>query len=327
MKQLIILFSILSLFTFSTFFAQLIVKDQEATPNTLMQFNDEGSSGSITLPPLSSIGTSTSKLYNLGGNLYWGSSQLGLAGSAGGWTDDGSIVRLSTSSDKVGIRTSAPASYLSVGGIGNSYAIISAIAAHYQIGVYVSASGTAATGIYAESSSGNAIEGIATGNSNGGYFLAQGTNGRGVHGEANGEDSYAAYFDGRGYFSGNVGIGVTSPGQKLTLPSDSFIGWEHTASNQSVTYKIGHDAVTAGPMQFVTSFNPGATRPVFSFFASSSEICTMLRNGNIGIGTDTPNSKLSIVGLSEYSDNAAAIIAGLEEGDLYRTGDILKIVH
>lgn len=34
-----------------------------------------------------------------------------------------------------------------------------------------------------------------------------------------------------------------------------------------------------------------------------------------------------ITGLSEYVDNAAALLAGKSAGDLYRTGDVLKIVH
>lgn len=36
---------------------------------------------------------------------------------------------------------------------------------------------------------------------------------------------------------------------------------------------------------------------------------------------------LNVVGVSEYADNAAAITAGLTTGSIYRTGDVLKIVH
>lgn len=35
----------------------------------------------------------------------------------------------------------------------------------------------------------------------------------------------------------------------------------------------------------------------------------------------------SFTGISEYADNAAALTAGLVAGNVYRTGDVLKIVH
>ena len=52
-----------------------------------------------------------------------------------------------------------------------------------------------------------------------------------------------------------------------------------------------------------------------------------IMGGKVGIGTASPGATLSIVGLSEYADNAAALVGGLIAGDLYRTGDLLKIVH
>lgn len=41
--------------------------------------------------------------------------------------------------------------------------------------------------------------------------------------------------------------------------------------------------------------------------------------GNVGIGTATPGTKLAVVGLPIFVDNAAAILGGLEVGDFYRT--------
>lgn len=35
----------------------------------------------------------------------------------------------------------------------------------------------------------------------------------------------------------------------------------------------------------------------------------------------------SFTGILEYADNAAALTAGLVAGNVYRTGDVLKIVH
>ncbi|MDQ1100030.1 hypothetical protein QE441_003168 [Chryseobacterium sp. SORGH_AS909] len=61
--------------------------------------------------------------------------------------------------------------------------------------------------------------------------------------------------------------------------------------------------------------------------------------GRVGLGTNAPVAKLHVVkstsdltpaiisGCNEYSDNAAALAAGLPSGALYRTGDILKVVH
>ena len=80
---------------------KMTVKDESGS--VLMEVTDEGTAGSITLPALSSIGTYGNKLYNMSDSLYWNGTALGTAGSAGGWTDDGSAVRLSTSTDKVGI--------------------------------------------------------------------------------------------------------------------------------------------------------------------------------------------------------------------------------
>ena len=116
MKVFITLFTLISFFAIPSVYAQLTVKDKDT--NLLLQFNDEGKTGSITLPPLTTIATPTSKLYNLGGDLYWGSSQLGLAGSAGGWADDGSVVRLISNTDKVGIGTINPNAKLDVELIG-----------------------------------------------------------------------------------------------------------------------------------------------------------------------------------------------------------------
>ncbi|MBN1781159.1 hypothetical protein JW948_08555 [bacterium] len=85
----------------------MTVKDSES--NVLMQVNDEGEAGSITMWPVKSIsGVTASKLYNYSGTLYWDGSEIAMAGSAGGWTDSGSDVILTTITDNVGIGTGTP---------------------------------------------------------------------------------------------------------------------------------------------------------------------------------------------------------------------------
>jgi len=52
--------------------------------------------------------------------------------------------------------------------------------------------------------------------------------------------------------------------------------------------------------------------------------------GNFGIGTDAPTSKLQVVGLPVYANNAAALAGGLTAGAFYRTGadpDAVAVVH
>jgi hypothetical protein len=65
----------------------------------------------------------------------------------------------------------------------------------------------------------------------------------------------------------------------------------------------------------------------FEFQIGGTEKMRIDSSGNVGIGTTAPTAKLTVVGLAEHADNAAAISAGLTTGAFYRTGDLLKVVH
>ena len=60
---------------------------------------------------------------------------------------------------------------------------------------------------------------------------------------------------------------------------------------------------------------------------------TAVENGAVNLYYDnvkkleTTTTGIKITGVSEYADNTAAIAGGLTTGDVYRTGDLLKIVH
>ncbi|MBN1782243.1 hypothetical protein JW948_14010 [bacterium] len=102
------------LFTVTAYAQKMTVKDSES--HVLMEVNDEGDAGSVTLPSAGMPASVTNKLYNNGGTLYWNGTALGTSGSAGGWSDDGAMVRLVTDTDKVGIGDATPTCKLDVAG-------------------------------------------------------------------------------------------------------------------------------------------------------------------------------------------------------------------
>ena len=58
---------------------------------------------------MASPSVTTNRLYNEGGTLKFNGSEIGGGGSsAAGWTDDGSVVRLTTLTDSVGVGTTSP---------------------------------------------------------------------------------------------------------------------------------------------------------------------------------------------------------------------------
>lgn len=103
MKTLLGMVGILVSFGLQAAAAQeMMVTDSDA--NVLMQVNDEGDAGSLTLPPAPAApADNADKLHNVNGVLYWQDAQLGT-----GWTRTGSDVHLTNPSDNVGIGIAAP---------------------------------------------------------------------------------------------------------------------------------------------------------------------------------------------------------------------------
>ncbi|MES2591964.1 MAG: collagen-like protein [Bacteroidota bacterium] len=67
-----------------------------------------------------------------------------------------------------------------------------------------------------------------------------------------------------------------------------------------------------------------------TFNANNNPVITLLSSGNVGINTISPTSKLQVVGLLVFPNNAAAIAGGLTVGAFYRTGgdpDVVCVVH
>lgn len=124
--------------------------------------------------------------------------------------------------------------------------------------------------------------------------------------------------------TGKVGIGTTNPGAVLDVYGTirgSAYGAPVIASGTGI--QMFYNSVTAaGRIVSVDSSTATYKKLEFwgnpiNFLIGSSEKARITSSGNLGIGTTNPGSKLSVVGLSVYADNTAALAGGLVAGDMY----------
>ena len=119
--------------------------------------------------------------------------------------------------------------------------------------------------------------------------------------------------------AGNVGIGTTSPGQKLdvsgNIASNSIYLYDSTSNDRLVLDLDGSDN-----LQISTGTSTGSRG--ITFFTESSEKMRILSGGNVGIGTTSPGAKLhvddSVGGKLRLSNISATAdgekIGGIETG-------------
>ena len=105
--------------------------------------------------------------------------------------------------------------------------------------------------------------------------------------------------------AGNVGIGTTSPGAKLSLGSS-------LANSKLLIYDDGVSYVGFGVQtnQFRLHLANSANRFSFLDAPSGNEIVTILGSGNVGIGTTGPTARLSVRGSDSLATTTVANLSG-----------------
>jgi hypothetical protein len=120
---------------------------------------------------------------------------------------------------------------------------------------------------------------------------------------------------------GNVGIGTTTPGHKLTLPHSSNIAWEYGTGDafEYTTIGKGDGGV---PLAFKTTWTGSPTNKIYAFYGLNpssveTELLTILNGGNVGIGVTNPQQQLDITGnisLGSWTKSGSTYI-GLRRND------------
>ncbi len=173
---------------------------------------------------------------------------LPTSGDASGWTDDGTNVKLKTSTDIVSIGITSPSTLyklqakvnIDIGGKTALFGLASANTnpSHYGYGVY---------GILESDAGGAGVFGEAKGTTNGAgvYGKTDDMNGFGVFGENTG-NGFAGYFLGNGYFSHKVGIGTVAPGAALDVIGNAHISGTITSGTANVSLPIAYGVINTG---------------------------------------------------------------------------------
>ena len=334
---------------------KMTVKDSDL--HVLMEVNDEGDVGSITLPSGSAPGTTTNKLYNVGGALYWNGSQLGTAGSGGGWTDDGTVVRLSTGTDKVGIGVTTPAYPLDVDstiGISNTQVLYRPNQSKFTGTLYLGNGGSSLSHTSGDDGEDNTAVGIGALNANttgyrntasGSYSMYKNTTGysntaigaNALYSNTEGDDNtalgYSAlYKNTEGHSntaSGKQALGNNTTGEGNTASGSHSLrfnttGYENTAVGSGALFSNTTGNYNTGIGYYANAYNQAGSRNTIIGYQAGYATPFYDKSGNVFIGyqagyNETGDNKLYI----ENSNSPTPLIGGdFSANEIYLNGNV-----
>ncbi len=131
----------------------------------------------------------------------------------------------------------------------------------------------------------------------------------GVYGRTNSSDGYAGYFEGRGYFSDDLGVAITDPTSMLHVfrdsddsrPTVTFETIDQFQTNLSLRLLFEGTSIDAFAR---IALNPFSTDLRLNA-SSSGDVLIVQGGGDVGVNTSTPDGKLHVVG-----DGFATITGG-----------------
>lgn len=98
-------------------------------------------------------------------------------------------------------------------------------------------------------------------------------------------------------FTGNVGIGTPTPGQKLSVVGGATIDQAgQSASGLQFGLHFGNDTSGEGIASWRFCGGTGCNTNGLDLYTNNTARLSIRNNGNVGIGTNQPGNKLSIVG-------------------------------
>ena len=122
--------------------------------------------------------------------------------------------------------------------------------------------------------------------------------------------------------TGNVGIGITAPTQRLDVQggnariNNTFIGdvghganwggWSHSSQNNTTGYGLLQSS--DGAFTLINKQNTGTG--YIGFRVGNTDQMVVLNNGNVGIATSAPVSRLQVVGKSTFSRDGSGECCG-----------------